>query len=334
MATIQDVALLAGVSTATVSRAFSAPEVVAPGTRARIDAAVARLGYAPNAAAKILRTNSTRKILVTVPDISNPFFALVIRGVEESAQAAGYSVLLGDTRQDPEREAQYARMLHRKEADGLIFLGHHLPQILSGLAGHSGTRLAIVNGCAFRPELGVSGVGIDNFAAAWTVIDHLYGLGHRRIAVLSGPEGPPPGSERRRGVYRYADQSDEPIEITVWESEYLAESGLEQTLHALSQPNRPTAVFCFNDEMAMGALAAVRHMGLRCPDDVSIVGFDDIRYARMTDPPLTTVRQPMADLGREAVRLLLDIIDGRSGQETSVSLPFELVVRGSTAPPK
>ena len=191
MATIQDVAREAGVSTATVSRVFSAPELVLEPTRQKVMEAVHRLGYEPNFAAKSLRTLRTEKILVTVPDISNPFFSQVIRGVEEAALAAGYSVLLGDTRHEEAREEQYALMFRRKEADGLIFLGHRLPDILAELLAAKGPRTPIVNGCEFRPGLAVSSAHIDNERAAAEVMDHLYGLGHVRVGVVTGPLASP-----------------------------------------------------------------------------------------------------------------------------------------------
>lgn len=270
---------------------------------------------------------------MTVPDISNPFFASVIRGVEETVQAAGYSVLLGDTRQNPEREAEYARMFHRREADGLIFLGHRLPEVLRRLVADAQVRLAIVNGGELDPDNDVSCVGIDNAAAAFCVMEHLHRLGHRKIAILAGRATPLAWNSRLTGVHRFVDQCTDPVEITVWNSAFIPEAGLEQALLALSQDERPTALFCFNDELAIGALVAARRLGLRCPEDVSIVGFDDIRYAAMMEPPLTTLRQPMVDLGREAARVLLDILDGTMRSKVSIELPYELIVRGSTAAP-
>ena len=204
MTTIQDVARSAGVSTATVSRVFSAPDQVAEGTRARVREAVADLGYIPNLAAKTLRTLRTNKILVTVPDISNPFFSQVIRGVEEAATAAGYAVLLGDTRHDEAREEQYAQMLLRKEADGLIFLGHRLPDTLADMVATLGPRTPIVNGCEFSPGLAVSSAHIDNERAAAEAMAHLYDLGHRRVGVITGPLISPISRDRLAGVRRTA----------------------------------------------------------------------------------------------------------------------------------
>jgi len=330
MATIQDVARDAGVSTATVSRVLSAPERVTEATRARVLEAVDRLGYAPNVAAKMLRTLRTEKILVTVPDISNPFFSQVIRGVEEAATAAGYSVLLGDTRHEEEREEQYAQMLRRKEADGLIFLGHRLPDALAEMIATLGPRAPVVNGCEFSPELGVSGAHIDNARAAAEAMDHLYGLGHRRVGVITGPLASPISRDRLAGAQAAAARYGSAGELVAVVGDFSIESGLREALALLEARRPPTALFCFSDEMAMGALEAVRRLRLKCPQDVSVMGFDDIRFARYLDPPLTTVSQPMDRIGHEVVRLLLEILSGRADQAQHVTLPHELVIRGST----
>jgi LacI family repressor for deo operon, udp, cdd, tsx, nupC, and nupG len=331
MATIQDVARRAEVSTATVSRVLSAPERVAEATRARVMAAVADLGYAPNVAAKTLRTLRTQKILVTVPDISNPFFAKVIQGVEEAAQAAGYSVLLGDTRHEAEREALYGRMLRRKEADGLIFLGHRLPDSVADLVETLGARAPVVNGCEYSPELRVSSAHIDNAGAAAEAMAHLYGLGHRRVGAITGPLASPLSRDRLAGVRAAAAAQARADGLLVATGDFSIESGLSQALALLEAEAAPTAIFCFSDEMAMGALEAIRRRGLHCPRDVSVVGFDDIRYAAHLDPPLTTVSQPMDRIGHEAVRLLLEVLSGEAEAVRNVTLPHELVVRASTA---
>src|SRR5204863_6207647 len=174
IATIYEVAKRAAVSTATVSRVLSQPDVVSPVTRRRVLRAVQHLGYEPNSAAQNLRTLRTAKLLVTVPDISNPFFSLILQGIEDAAQRAGYSVLVGDTQHDAHREERYALMLRRKEADGLIFLGHRLPKEAATFAHSIAPRCApVVNGCEFNPRLGVPSVHIDNAKAASEALDHL-----------------------------------------------------------------------------------------------------------------------------------------------------------------
>src|SRR5438874_13575447 len=188
VANIYQVAKRAGVSTATVSRVLSQPSVVSPATRRKVLLAVEVLDYEPNSAAKNLRTLRTGKLLVTVPDISNPFFSLILRGIEDTAQREGYSVLLGDTQHDEAREEGYAGMLKRKEADGLIFLGHRLPKEAAAIVRDMAPKCApIVNGCEFSPHLGIPSVHIDNSQAAFEAMDQLYALGHRRIGIVTGP---------------------------------------------------------------------------------------------------------------------------------------------------
>jgi len=330
MSTIQDVARHAGVSTATVSRVLSHPEIVAGPTRERVLAAVEALQYEPNHAAKSLRTLKTAKIVVTVPNIANPFFSAVIRGVEEAAQAAGYAVLLGDTRHEPGREELYAAMLRRKEADGLIFLGHRLPDTLADMVERMGGRAPVVNGCEFSPELGVSSAHIDNRLAAFEAMTLLYGLGHRRVGVITGLMASPISRDRLTGARECAAQHGRLDDFMMAIGDFSVESGSKQTRAFLAGPAPPSALFCFGDEMAMGALRAIADLGLNCPQDVSVIGFDDIAYARYLQPPLTTVSQPMAEIGRETVALLLEIIRGEADRPVFKTLPHHLIVRGST----
>jgi len=335
MANIYDVAKRAGVSTATVSRVLSQPEVVAAPTRRRVLAAIERLGFTPNAAAKNLRTLRTAKILVTVPDISNPFFSLILQGIEDAAQREGYAVLVGDTQHDQTREEKYASMLRRKEADGLIFLGHRLPKAAATLVREAGDHQApIVNGCEFSPTLGIPSVHIDNATAAADAMDHLYRLRHRRIGIITGPLVSPLSRDRLNGVNARAKQAKGERDIIVMNGDFSIESGAVGAERLLSRDEPPTAIFCFNDEMAMGVLETARRHNLRIPHDLSLVGFDDIRYARYVDPPLTTVAQPMRQIGEGTVRLLLEILRGNGETPESVTMPHTLVVRSSTAPPR
>jgi LacI family repressor for deo operon, udp, cdd, tsx, nupC, and nupG len=333
--TIYEVARRAGVSTATVSRVLSQPQVVSPATRRKVMSAVDRLGYTPNAAAKNLRTLKTGKLLVTVPDISNPFFSLILRGIEDAAQREGYSVLLGDTQHDETREDGYATMLRRKEADGLIFLGHRLPKEAAALVRAMLPRCApVVNGCEFNPRLGVPSVHIDNAKAASEAMDHLYRLGHRRAGVITGPLVSPLSRDRLRGVTSRAKKERAEHDLIVMTGDFSIESGAAEGERLLGRRDRPTAIFCFNDEMAMGVIQAARRRGIRVPEQLSVVGFDDIRFASYMDPPLTTISQPMRAIGEGTVRLLLEILHGNLATPESVTLPHTLTVRSSTAPPR
>ncbi len=336
MANIYEVAKRAGVSTATVSRVMSGQkQVVSAATRRRVLRAVEQLGYTPNSAATNLRTLKTRKLLVTVPDIANPFFALILQGIEDAAQREGYAVLLGDTQHDPEREDRYAQMLRRKEADGLIFLGHRLPAEAESIIAAAAPRCApIVNGCEFSPQLGVPSVHIDNAKAAHEAMDYLYTLGHRRIGIVTGPLVSPLSRDRLRGVTACAKARGIADRLVIVNGDFSIGSGVSAAERLLQARTPPTAIFCFNDEMAMGVIETARRRTVRVPDQVSVVGFDDIRFARHTDPPLTTVAQPMREIGEGCVRLLLEILQGHTLDPVSVTLPHELTIRGSTKPPK
>ena len=336
VANIYEVAKRAGVSTATVSRVLSQPAVVSPDTRRRVLQAVESLGYTPNSAAKNLRTLRTAKLLVTVPDISNPFFSLILQGIEDAAQREGYAVLVGDTQHEEAREERYALMLRRKEADGLIFLGHRLPKEAATFAETIAPRCApVVNGCEFNPRLGVPSVHIDNAKASAEAMDHLYRLGHRRIGIVTGPLVSPLSRDRLRGATSRAKAQQAERDFVVMNGDFSIESGAAAAERLLGRREPPTAIFCFNDEMAMGAIETARRRGLRVPLDLSVVGFDDIRFARCVDPPLTTVAQPMRAIGEGTVRLLLEILngDGERAPE-SVTLPHTLTIRSSTAPPR
>ena len=333
MPTIQDVAKLAHVSTATVSRVLNGYEHVSPAVAEKVLQAVGELGYEPNQMAKSLRTLKTSRIVVTVPDIANPFFSHIIRGVEESALAAGYTVLLGDVGFHGDSEAAYASLLRRKEADGLIFLGHTLPPTLSDLIARKGAAAPVVNGCEFSESLDVSSVHIDNSRAAREVMDYLYGLGHRRIAIITGDMRSPISRDRLAGVHISATSHGHEGQLSVVTGDYSIESGDQLATTIIATQPRPTAIFCFSDDMAFGALHAMRGAGIACPKDISLVGFDDARLSRFSAPSLTTVRQPMREIGRKTVELLIDIMENGATERVNMTLDHELVIRESTAPP-
>ena len=332
MPTILDVAARAEVSTATVSRVLSNPEKVSEATRRRVLKAVHQLGYSPNASAKSLRTLSTKKLLVTVPDIANPFFSLIIQGIEEAAHREGYAVVLGDTHGDTEREERYGEMLLRRETDGIIFLGHSLSRSLSSLM-KKGRMPPIVNGCEYSPNLGVPSAHVDNEAAAHEAMNHLYGLGHRIIGVITGPLASPLSRDRLHGVQRSAKENGAGRQLMVINGDFSIDSGIAGAARLFAQETPPTAVFCFSDEMAIGVLDYAQRLGLAVPGALSIVGFDDIRFARYVRPALTTVSQPMLDIGRETVRLLLGILQGNITNPVSITLPHRLEIRSSSGPP-
>lgn len=335
MASIRQVAAFAGVSTATVSRALKHPDVVSPRTREQVLAAVRSLGYTPNSIARSLRTLKSQLILVLVPDIGNPFFSEIIQGMEQVAHVNEYSLLLGDTQGSPERETQYAERVTARQADGLITLNGRIPFAHYREKLKKGVDLPpIVNACERSPEKLVPHVGIDNRTAALKAVQFLIDLGHRRIAFVTGPMTSNLSTDRLAG-YREALQTarirgDEHFIVN---GDFTAESGTAAAKQLLALTRRPTAIFCSNDEMAIGVIKVLRVQGVQVPTQMSVVGFDDIPLARYFDPALTTILQPKVDIGRRAMTVLAEILAGKKQLTTDHILPFQLVVRDSTARP-
>jgi LacI family repressor for deo operon, udp, cdd, tsx, nupC, and nupG len=332
--TLLDVARLAGVSTATVSRALEKPQSVAQTTRARVIEAVAGCGYTPNIVARNLRRQETRLITILLADVTNPFFNEIVRGVEQVARENGYSVLLADSENDPGQENAYGRLLATKRTDGMILLNGRLPVGLR-LPPEESMDAPIVVACEYLPNVDLPTVQIDNIAAAKQLTQHLLQLGHRGIGFITGPVWNVLSRDRLHG-YRDAilecgltfDQA------LVVNGDFSIRSGIAATESLLNLPSSPTAIFASNDEMAFGAIRAVRDAGLRVPEDISVAGFDDIRFAAFVDPPLTTVRQPGLEIGRRAMALLVKILSGERVADRRMVLPTELIVRGSTAAPR
>jgi LacI family transcriptional regulator, repressor for deo operon, udp, cdd, tsx, nupC, and nupG len=326
--TVKEIAAAANVSVATVSRALQRPEIVSEATRLHIQEVVKRLGYTPNAQARNLRTARTRLIVALLPDIANPFFSQVIRGIEQVAHESGYSVLLGETQSSLVREQAYADMVAARQADGIITMSHRVPSIpMQG-------RLPVVNACEYVKDAQISSVYVDNVSAAGVAVDYLVMLGHRDIAFIAGPPTSPICVDREQGYRQSLERAAIPVNSALTAvGDFSIEAGERAIELLLSQGQSFTAVFCSNDEMAIGALRALSARGLRVPEDVSVVGFDDIRFARYMSPALTTVAQPKNALGREAMSMLIELLNDPDVPPRKRILSADLVVRGSTAPP-
>ncbi len=325
MSNIRRVAELAGVSVATVSRTLKNPDVVAPATRERVQAAVAAANYRPNGMAVQFRSRRTGNLVVLVPLIANSFFARVIAGIQQAAQAAGYRVLLCDTAGDERREREYAELVYARQADGVIQLRAFDP-----FAGQ-GDIPPVVNACEVLAEHTWPKVRLDNRAAARCLTEHLLALGHRRIALIKGPEDSPLTLERLAGYQEALTQAGIALDPgLLYEGDFTLAAGAAAAKALLTLPERPTALFCCSDEMAIGALQILRRSGLRVPEDISLAGFDDIAFAAYTEPPLTTIAQPAEAFGQRAVAMLLEVLNGGTPAAREVVLPFELKVRGST----
>lgn len=329
MPNIRKVAELAGVSVATVSRTLKSPERVSPLTRERVHAAVEQAGYRPNLMAVQFRSRKTRNLVVLVPVIANVFFARVISGIQEAAQAFDYRVLLCNTLGRDEVERTYAELVHAHQADGVIQLRAFNP--FSTACSHGDTP-PMVNACEVLDAPPCPTVRLDNRAAARTMTEHLLALGHRRIGLIKGPQGSPLTRERIAG---YEDALSAagiaPDPALLCRGNFTLQAGFDAAGQLLDSPVRPTAIFCENDEMAIGAIQRIHQAGLRVPQDISVAGFDDIPFAAFCNPPLTTIAQPAEAFGRHAVEMLVAQFEHRPLDTPHMILPYNLIVRGSTS---
>ena len=325
---MKDIALKLGVSPATVSRALSGTGLVAEPTLSRIREAAQALDYRPNVSARNLRRQNSMTVLMVVRDIGNPFYLEVMKGVEAAARAAGYAVLMGNTENDPHREADYFAMLRDGNADGMVLMTGKLPSSRFRL-----DRLPVVVALERIEGTGFPHVEIDNAAAAREAVQHLISLGHSRIAHISGPPAEPMAIRRRDGFRAAMAEAGLPVRQGYEQAgDYLLQGGRDCCRALMALADAPTAIFCANDEMAFGAIHELRRSGRDVPRDVSVVGFDDIYLSQAIYPPLTTVSQPRAEIGRVAMGVLLDIMAGRPAPQGPVMMPTTLMLRESTAP--
>ncbi len=322
--TIRDVAARAGVSVATISRAFSATSVIREATRARVLTIAEEMRYVPHAGARSLSMRRTGTIGVVLPDLHGEFFSEVIRGIDLAARESGIHLLVSGSHSDP---AEMRAVVHalRGRVDGLIAMSPDLePSTLLADMPH-GIPLVVLN----SPKGEWPTILIDNFGGAKSMVAHLASLGHRRIAFIRGPEQNVDANERLRGYrdgIRTARLALEPrLEIS---GNFTEESGYQAAAAILVLAPRADAIFAANDAMAIGALSALREAGISVPDNCALVGFDDIPIARFLAPPLTTVKVSIAQLGRSAFELLHSISKGNRPSLT-VTLPTSLIVRES-----
>jgi DNA-binding LacI/PurR family transcriptional regulator len=329
---IKDIAKAAGVSHSTVSRALADSPLVAEETKRRVRRLAKEMGYSPSAIARGLVTKHTYTVGLVVTTIADPFVAEVVGGIEETALDNGYSVILCDSNAEPQREITAVRTLREKRVDGIIVTASRVGNLYLPLLEEVEVPIVLVN----NQQEGryVYSVATDNVHGGEMAINHLLELGHRRIGYIAVPEKTSSSLERLKG-YKRALQAHE-IEVTDslissgngWPDG--GESGMRQLL-ALSSP--PTAVFCYNDMTAVGAIAEAKRMGFRVPQDISVVGFDDIAFAAYLDPPLTTVAQRKYDMGQIAMEMLLDILAGEDAV-SDINLHGRLVVRRSSDKPR
>lgn len=328
MTNIQDVARLAGVSTATVSRYLSGERVR---SAQAIADAVRSLDYRPSATARGLRLGRHMAIGVVVPDIANPFFAAVTRGIENVLAPEGLHLALANSGESLGREAELVADL-RGRVDGVILAPATETDTVPAHLAASGTPVVFVDR-GLRDNGVFDVVEVDNRAGASAAASHLVGLGHTRVAVISGPLTSTPGRERHEGFLSALEGLGvTPVPAYVEVADFKEAGGYAAMARLLALPERPSAVFVSNNLMSIGALKAVRDGGLRVPEDISLVGFDDLDLGALLDPPYTVVDRPTVAQGEAAARLLLDRLRDPDRPQQSLLLPVRLVVRASTAP--
>jgi LacI family transcriptional regulator len=330
---IKDVAALAGVSVATVSNVFNRPDVVAEVTRTRVAAAISALGYVRNESARQLRMGQSRTIGLIVPDIANPFFTDVTRGVEDVASGAGGLVIVCNSDDDPDKETSYVTLLAEHQVQGVLLVPVRGSQTATARLRHRGIPVVLLDSSGATDN--ISSVSVNDFAGGRMAVAHLLTCGHRRVAFLGAGHDAPQALDRLAGAreaFRAAGLSPDNLQLISTRA-LNVDGGAGAALEIVGQKprDRPTAVACVNDLLALGLMHALVRNGLRVPDDIAIVGYDDISFAEAAAVPLSSVRQPRQDLGRRAAELLLSEAAGRSTKHHRVVFEPELVVRASTA---
>jgi LacI family transcriptional regulator len=332
---MKDVAALAGVSVGTVSNVLNRPQLVSETTRVRVRAAIVELGFVRNETARQLRAGRSRTIAYVVMDAANPFFNDVARGVEDAARAEGMAVYLCNSNQDAAREHEYLERLREQRVQGVLITPiDPAGERLAAMPG-SGTPVVLVDCQA--PDPGWCSVAVDDELGGELALTHLLETGHERIAFVGGPMSVPQVRDRHEGALRALAAAGRPASaLVLLETEALVVAEgrrAGERLAGLPAATRPTAAFCANDLLALGLLQAMTRLGRSVPEDLAVVGYDDIEFAEAAAVPLTSVRQPRELLGRTAARLLFEEAAGEAGHEhQQVRFRPELVVRASTRP--
>jgi LacI family transcriptional regulator len=330
--TINDVARLAGVSITTVSHVINGTRFVSDELRQRVSDAMQTLNYQPNSLARGLRMGLSKSIGLIIPDNSNLFFAEIARAIEDAGYKHGYSVILCNTDDDPQKEDAYVNVLRAKQVDGVIFISAGgLSQGLNRLLDAHVPVVVIDRQIA---DIAADIVLIDNLQGGYQAVQHLIQTGHKRIACIAGPSDLTPSSQRLVGYQRALQDAGLPCDERLLErGDFHAASGYTATLRLMQNKPRPTAIFACNDMMAIGALHATYVLKIRVPDDVALVGFDDVELASYVYPPLTSVAQPKQEIGKMAVDLILERIHSPMAPSRTMVMSPSLMVRLSSSTP-
>jgi LacI family transcriptional regulator len=331
VATIHDVAARAGVSVATVSRVLNGKELVREETSRQVRAAAKSLRYVPNVAARSLSIRRSQTIGIVLPDVHGEFFSGVIRGIDLAARAKGYHILVSGSHSDPEQMLEVVETM-RGRVDGLVVMAPDVTLVPLDDLRTRQMPLVLLNSASGSGDA----ITIDNYGGARAMMRHLHGLGHTRIAFVCGPQHNADARERLRG-YRHAMRGMAATSLRALEcsGDFTEESGFAAGRKIAASASRATAVFAANDSMAVGVLASLAAAGIKVPESMSVVGFDDIPIARYVNPPLTTMRVDIAELGRRAFALLLDAVsDPVAHAPRHDRVGTTLIVRGSCMSPK
>lgn len=333
--TIREVASAAGTSVSTISAALNNSDYVSEKTRNRIQEAIKSLRYRPNDLARGLRLQKTHSIAIVVPDLANNFYSELVRGAKDHSASANYTVLIGDSREKWEEERNYLDSFHRRRVDGVV----RIPAMdaVGGKAKAILGNLPVVY--ADRHPLGrdscVGRVGVDNISAAYSATRYLLSLGHQQIAIITGDASSGTSEERLQGFTRALRGAGiRPNHSMIHTGHNDLESGHFHAMQLLTREHRPTAIFCTNNLMALGSLAAIQEFGLACPEEISLLGFDDFYWSTLLRPKMTVVRQPAREIGMVAARILIDHIEGRPTIPSPALLETQLIVRDSCCSPK
>lgn len=330
MANIDDVARLSGVSQATVSRHLAGQRV----RRAdAVQSAIEELGFRPSAAARSLKSGITRSVGVVVPDVSNPFFAAVVKGVESASRRAALHIFLSNTDESVERERELLHGLVGR-VDGVILAPAREESDNTGELRRAGVPIVLLDR-RLRDDDDLDSVLVDNEGGAAQAVEHLLGLGHDRVGFISGPLDTTPGGRRHDGFIGAMERAGLAVDPALVQfGDFRQESGYQATLRLLGLPLPPTALFAANNLMSVGALHALHHMGVKIPQELSFIGFDDLELGELLTPPLSAVSRPMVEQGVLAMRLLSNRIDGPGAAEPRhIVLETRLAARGSCGPP-
>jgi DNA-binding LacI/PurR family transcriptional regulator len=327
---IKDVAREAGVSTATVSHVINNTRFVSDEVRARVLEAIERCDYYPNAQARSLASGRSHTLGLLVSDLVNPFFPELVKSIETAAFERGYDVVLANTNYEAERTSNYVRRIIERKVAGVALMTSELDTALID-------ELARRDVCVVFLDLGSAGAHMSNLVVNYAIgikeaIQHLVSLGHRKIAYISGPVRLRSAAKRREAFSKCVSKMLPRTSPAIYEGDFKIEGGRRAASEMIERGRLPTAVMAANDMMALGAMQELRAAGLRIPQDISIVGFDDIAFASLTDPPLTTICLPRMELGRRAVEALMTTIEHPDRQGVEIHIPTYLIMRGSTAP--